>query len=401
MPLLSETLGAEPAAIVFPDTITELAAAVREAAASGHAVVTNGGGTGQDYGYPVRAPSLAVVNTSGLNRVVAVEPGDLTITVEAGATLAQVQAALLPHGLFLPIDAPHPDRATVGGVLATNAFGASRLGYGTARDWCIGLTVIGANGALTKSGGKVVKNVTGYDLPKLHIGALGTLGIIAEATFKALPIPEAERTVLMQLGNDSIGGIGAYIGDALNAVSPTRFYGRYDSTGTYFVAHFTGFAEAVEAEAERCAAIARASVSERHTVSVIAEPTAHEPPQGAFVQRFASSTTEQWQALWQLAATFHEADPVIETWYGTGISQVTLADYNDAAGEALRTVAQYLPAIWQEFFTGYTLLHAPLSLRQNHPVWHPDPPSLPLMRRLKAALDPGNVLNPGRFVGRI
>ncbi|MBC8140187.1 MAG: FAD-binding oxidoreductase [Armatimonadetes bacterium] len=392
------TLGAEPAAIIDPQSIVDLAEAAKKSVAVGRAVVPNGGGTGQDYGYPVRAESFAVVNTSRLNRVVAVEPGDLTITVEAGATLAQVQDALRPHGLFLPIDVPHPERATVGGILATNAFGASRLGYGTARDWCIGLSVVGANGAVTKSGGKVVKNVTGYDLPKLHIGALGSLGIIAEATFKASPMPEAERTVLVQLGNDSVGGVGTYIRDALNTVSPTRFYGRRDNTGTYFVAHFTGFAEAVESEAEHCAAIARANVSERRTVSVMEEATTHETPTGAVVLQAVGVLEEQWQAFFQ--TTMCGENAVSETWYGTGVTRICFADA--MATEGLGTLRELVETPDYPCFNDYSLLHAPLALRQgDFPVWYPEPASLPLMRRIKKALDPGGVFNPGRFVGRI
>ncbi len=397
MNTFAETLGAEPATVYHPETVAELADAVRGAVATGHAVVPNGGGTGQDFGYPVRAESFAVVNTSGLNRIVAVEPGDLTITVEAGATLAQVQDALRPHGLFLPIDAAHPDRATIGGILAVNAFGASRLGYGTARDWCIGLTVVGANGAITKSGGKVVKNVTGYDLPKLHIGALGTLGVIAEATFKALPLPEAERTVLLTLGNDSIGGVGSYIRTALNAVSPTRFYGRRDATGTYFVAHFTGFVEVVESESKKCAAIARNSISERHEVSIIVEPTIHEPTTGAVVLQAVGAFEEQGEAFFQTMMCGESA--IAETWYGTGVTRICFADA--AVTEGMDTLREWIEMPDYPCFDGYILLHAPLALREQHPVWHPEPASLPLMRRLKEALDPRAVLNPGRFVGRI
>ena len=242
-----QTIGAEPAAIAHPQSQDELADAVRVAVKSGHAVVPSGGGLGQDYGYPLRMDKpYTLIETAGVNRVVAVEPGDLTITVEAGATLAQVQAALKPHGLFLPLDPPHPDRATVGGMLAVNAFGASRLGYGTARDWCIGLSVVNAAGRVTKSGGKVVKNVTGYDLPKLHIGALGTLGVIAEATFKVAPLPEATRTVIVTLTPEQWNAPGAFIAVTLDTTAPTQAYRRTDATGDYAVFVFRGFVEVVE-----------------------------------------------------------------------------------------------------------------------------------------------------------
>lgn len=391
-----DVLGAEPTAVESPQTITELADTVRNVVTMGHAIVPNGSGTGQQYGYPLRSGAFTLMEMSGLNRIVAVEPGDLTITVEAGATLADVQAALRPHGLFLPLDPPHPERATIGGILATNAFGASRLGYGTARDWLIGLSVVNAEGKIVKGGGKVVKNVTGYDIPKLHIGALGTLGIIGEATFKVAPLPEAERTVLVTLGDDSIGGIGGFIRDALNVVSPTRFYGRRDETGMYFIAHFTGFAEVVEAEAEKCATIARKGVSEKHPTIVIEEPTTHETPTGDVVFQAVGPIEEQWQAFF-LATNGN----IVETSYGTGVTRTCFAEADDEALAAIRNMAGWIANPEYRSCESYSLLNAPLSFRKaDMPVWAPEPASLPLMRRIKTALDPSNVFNPGRFVVR-
>lgn len=393
-----DILGAEPTAVGSPQTIPELADMVRNAVAMGHAIVPNGSGTGQQYGYPLRTEVFTLMEMSGLNRIVAVEPGDLTITVEAGATLADVQAALRPHGLFLPLDPPHSDRATIGGILATNAFGASRLSYGTVRDWLIGLSVVNAEGKIVKGGGKVVKNVTGYDIPKLHIGALGTLGIIAEATFKVAPLPEAERTVLVTLGEDSIGGIGGFIRDALNAVSPTRFYGRRDKTGTYFIAHFTGFAEVVEAEAEKCATIARKGVSEWHPTTVIHEPTTHETPTGAVVFQAVGPIEEQWQAFFQ---GWMLQNAIVETWYGTGVTHACFAEADMTTLATIQNMVGWIAMPDYPFLERYSIFHAPLSYRQGDlPVWSPEPASLPLMRRIKTALDPANVFNPGRFVGR-
>jgi FAD/FMN-containing dehydrogenase len=130
-----------------------------------------------------------------LNRVVEFTPEDMTVTVEAGITLAALQAALAKGGQWLPLDPPNPNTVTVEELLAVNASGPRRYGYGTARDYVIGLRVVLADGRVVKSGGKVVKNVAGYDLAKLFVGSHGSLGIIAEATFKLRPLPEAERIV--------------------------------------------------------------------------------------------------------------------------------------------------------------------------------------------------------------
>jgi FAD/FMN-containing dehydrogenase len=130
-----------------------------------------------------------------LNRILEHTPEDMTVTVEAGVTLAAVQAALAQRGQWLPIDPPHPDRLTIGSLLAANASGPRRYGFGSIRDHLIGLQVALADGRLVRSGGKVVKNVAGYDLLKLFVGARDTLGLIVEATFKLLPLPETERFV--------------------------------------------------------------------------------------------------------------------------------------------------------------------------------------------------------------
>jgi FAD/FMN-containing dehydrogenase len=142
-----------------------------------------------------RRETVTACDLAALNRVVEHAPEDMTVTVEAGMTLAGLQAVLAKGGQCLPIDPPHPERVTVGELISENLSGPRRYGYGTIRDSLIGLRVVLANGRLVHSGGKVVKNVAGYDLQKLFVGSRGTLGVIVEATFKLRPLPEAERIV--------------------------------------------------------------------------------------------------------------------------------------------------------------------------------------------------------------
>ncbi len=146
------------------------------------------------------ATRIERVDLSALSRILEHTPEDMTVTVEAGATLAALQRALAALGQWLPIDPPHPERLTVAALLDTNASGPRRAGFGTIRDYVIGLRVALADGRLVRSGGKVVKNVAGYDLMKLFIGARGTLGVIVEVTFKLLPLPEAEAFVQAHFG---------------------------------------------------------------------------------------------------------------------------------------------------------------------------------------------------------
>src|SRR5690349_24045462 len=170
--------GVAPGCVVAPQSTEELAAALRVAQDLRAAVVPWGGGTQQNIGAPPGRIDL-VVRTERLSRVLVHEPFDLTISVEAGMTMGGLREYLARHGQMLPIDPPLPARATIGGLIATAADGPRRLGYGTLRDLLIGITVVEASGRVSRAGGMVVKNVSGFDMMKLYLGSFGTLAVIA------------------------------------------------------------------------------------------------------------------------------------------------------------------------------------------------------------------------------
>ena len=167
--------GFVPEVVAWPNSVQAVSDAVSIAARDQKALTPWGGGTQMALGNAPRGVDLAL-GLGRLNRIIFHEPEELVAGVEAGITLKALQDELAMKGQFLPIDAPLPSRATVGGFLASNVIGPSSIAYGTARDWLIGLRVVNADGCITKCGGKVVKNVTGYDLNKLYVGSLGTLG---------------------------------------------------------------------------------------------------------------------------------------------------------------------------------------------------------------------------------
>jgi len=164
---------------VRPKTVAELAAAIADEKGT---VVPMGSGTQMEFGNPLRAADC-VVDLSGLSRITTYNPAELTIHVEAGATLGQIQSALAPNKQALPLDPWNGPSATIGGIAAANAQGPMRA-IGGIRDWIIGMTVVHIDGRVSKTGGRVVKNVTGYDLAKLYTGSLGSLTVIAEISFK-------------------------------------------------------------------------------------------------------------------------------------------------------------------------------------------------------------------------
>jgi len=171
-------------AVLSPQTEEELAAIVRE----DRPLQAYGSGTKRHYG-PSSGAEARPVCLRKLSKITAYEPGDLVVTVQAGVRLVDLQAELAKRNQWLPLDPPFAE-ATIGGILATNSSGPRRYGYGTIRDHLLGTRSVGPDGVVTRSGGRVVKNVTGYDLHKLHVGAFGTLGIVTEASFKLRPKPD-------------------------------------------------------------------------------------------------------------------------------------------------------------------------------------------------------------------
>lgn len=186
--------GRYAAAVRRPTTVAELCEAVKAEAAAGGAVYPQGGRTGLDFGLPPARPGAAV-DLTALADVVDYPHADMTITVRAGMTVAALQSVLDEHHQRLLFEVPQADRATVGGALATGVCGPRRLGLGRPRDSIIGVSFVTAAGVEVKGGGRVVKNVAGYDFPKLLTGSLGSLGIITQATLKVRPRPAASALI--------------------------------------------------------------------------------------------------------------------------------------------------------------------------------------------------------------
>jgi glycolate oxidase FAD binding subunit len=363
-----------------------------------------------------------VLGLRRLGRLLDHEPGDLTATVEAGMTVRAFQTALGSRGQWLSLDPADAERATVGGVLATNACGPRRHLYGTARDVLIGVTVVTADGSIVKGGGKVVKNVAGYDLPKLFIGSYGTLGVIVEATVKLRPLPEQEELVSVRFDRlkdagsavkavaasdlipnavellDSPGASGA----GLAAGSPTP--------GGVLVVGFDGVREQVDwqrAELARltgplggrdprlldAAAWTRLPTAAREafstpaavmTLAVLPSQVAEIMEQGAGIARGRGL-----QSAWAAHA-------------GVGVVRGALA--SEPAPKDPAALAVVL-AEWREMARaggGYANLEwAPLAIKSQIPVWDDPGAAGRIMERIKAQLDPRNILNPGRFVAGI
>jgi glycolate dehydrogenase FAD-binding subunit len=222
---------------VQPADAEDAARTLADGAKARERIAIEGGGTKSGWN-PSSRDAHIVLSTRRLNRVIAHRHGDLTATVEAGATLDDVNRALGRHGQWIPLDPPWSDHATIGGIVATNDAGPRRHRYGTPRDLIIGIEIARADGTRAKAGGIVVKNVAGYDLARLMTGSFGSLGLILNATFKLYPLPPASRTVVAELPTHAAAGV---LVDALNAsqltptaieieTAPLRLLIRFEST---------------------------------------------------------------------------------------------------------------------------------------------------------------------------
>ena len=388
----SALLGISSRETISPVTPEAVAEVVGTANAAGQTVIPAGGNTAQGYGY---APASAdiVLETQNLRRIIGIEAGDLTVSVQAGVTLSRLQNALAEKGLFLPVDAENPASATMGGIIATNATGAAQTGYGTVRDWLIGITVADTQGNLIKGGGNVVKNVTGYDIPKLHVGALGTLGIVVTANFKVAPLPESGESLLFNLpANADVSG---FLNQLRQNTRPVVALVKTKNSINTLLLTFAGFHEAVAADSAMTQTIASAFGIGKPALAT-AEVAAHimRPADTVYriqLQGLPDSSYALFSEVLEKGYTEVRGHPF------TGVVEI----FADAATD-FGVLHKSLTASAAAHNATFRVMTAPMAARNgDFNLWFPLPPSFPIMRRLKATFDPNRILNRGRFVGAL
>jgi glycolate oxidase FAD binding subunit len=335
------------------------------------------------------------LRTTKLDRVVEYEPADLTITVEAGITIGKLQSALAEHGQFLPIDAPAD--ATVGGVLAAGVSGPSRHAYGLPRDWLIGCCLALADGTLIKCGGRVVKNVAGYDMTKLAVGSLGTLGVIIEATFKLAPLPAAQETLVAMF-------------DSIDAAAKCVFAADERRLSLRGVV--------LHAEADRPADVyfwlagARGAVDRSTSEIAPTGLTAVERVASDILQRlrWRPYTSIELRAVLPSAEVGGFMDRVLIAGQERGLlprcysyptSGVIFVSLEPEWSDKCAAFADGLRSQIEAAGGSLVVTAAPVEVKQQVDVWGDAGSALPLMRNLKQQFDPRSTLNPGRFMGRL
>jgi len=395
-------LGVRPGVVHEPASVEEAIEVVRAAHDGKKSLAFVGGGTDLELGAPPERLD-AVVRTAGLARVIEHAPSDQIVVAEAGLTLGRLQERLASHGQRLSLDPPLAARATLGGIVAANAFGPRRARFGSARDLIIGVSLVRADGTLARSGGKVVKNVAGFDLPKLAVGSLGTLGLIATVTFRLHPLPEASAT--LRLSSQSARQVRRLVAAMREAqLEPTAVAAVWRGAAGFDVAvRFEGFGAGVAQQVERFKTLAgfRESGEALDAAAEAAFWQSHDAPRASspLVGKLAAPPASiETVAEASLPPLLDALEKPAFLWYptlGLGFVSGTPAS-PDAAAAAVGAARATLPA-------GGTLVltSAPSEMRARVDVWGPPPAALDLMRSVKERFDPGRRLAPGRFVGGI
>jgi glycolate oxidase FAD binding subunit len=398
--------GMTPEIAVTPNSVEQLQRVLTEAREARLATVAIGGGTHLGAGNAPAAYDVAI-STARLDTTFEHEPADLTVTVDAGVRLALVQARLAEHGQTLPLDPPCGDDATIGGVLAANAHGPLRHAYGTARDWLIGIRVVHADGATSKSGGRVVKNVAGYDMHKLYVGSLGTLGVIAQATFKLAPLPRAQTTAAVAFGTAReacafvIAARDAGLSlHAAELLSPPAAHAVMEDARWIVLARVAGGAAGVERSLRELAHLAeetRAGIDEGDGAPAWQRWSRAFRP-GVLSLRVSVMPSAIADTVEVLDRGFAGAAAQMSATVTAGLIRINLEPSHEARAAALVARAHEVAAR-----AGGTVSidAAPAVLKREIDVFGPLRPDFAIMRRLKEQFDPQGVLSPGRFAGRL
>lgn len=414
-----QPVGAKSEVAVFPDNIEQVSEVLRFAASESLSVIPAGSGTKRNLGNAADRASI-VLSTKNLNRVIEHGASDLVATAECGTPLSDFQARLREQDQFLPVDPPEVlSGATLGGIIASNDSGPLRLRYGTMRELLIGIKVVRADGTVFKGGSKVVKNVAGYDLPKLFVGSLGTLGIIAEATFRLYPIPESSKTCLVSFddldnSHESVMSLlkSDLVISSLEHLSPALASALSDRAGidvkgnSYTLAvRVMNVEKAVRDQMNSIIDICNKTGGsglmiegeneEKLWEEIRDFPSNLSGPEAAVAR--ASVLITDVPEVFRLLENFSEHSGIqvhSSARAGNGVITVSM----DGESEALVSSLKELRSFSEKRGGSLIVWAADSNVKKRVGVWGDIGTPLGIMKRIKHNFDPENILNPGRLI---
>ncbi|NEQ41054.1 MAG: FAD-binding oxidoreductase [Okeania sp. SIO3I5] len=396
--------------IVYPETQAQLSDVVTCCAKNNWAILTCGNGSKLHWGGLVKIDptthdkGIIVVSCDRLNRLIEHAVGDLTVTVEPGMKYSELQTTLAKTDQFFAIDPAYPETATIGGIVATANSGSLRQRYRGVRDMLLGISFVRSDGKIAKAGGRVVKNVAGYDLMKLFTGAYGTLGIISQVTLRVYPIQEASGTVVLVGEKNNIAtATQTLLSSALTPVAvdllSTNLVKELDlGEGVGLMVRFQTIIGSVEEQSQKLLEVGnslglnstRYHDNEAELWDKLKQKIWHSQENTEVICKIGVMPNKAVETLNQLA---------IETGLGLIHAGLGLGElrFNSVTPETILELRR-----WCESIGGFlTVLAAPLEMKQKLDVWGYNQNGLDLMRRIKQKFDPKNILNPHSFVGGI
>lgn len=416
-------LGNHAPYVVYPHSEQEIASILKLANKQSLKVIPMGGGTKRGLG-GVEPSGDLILSLQRLKGIIEHSVGDMVVTVRPGTTMKELSASLAKQGQMIPIDAYWPEKATIGGVVAANDSGPKRIRYGSARDHVIGLRVVYPDGRIIRTGGKTVKNVAGYDMNKLFVGSMGTLGILSELTLKLRPVPPFVSLVLLTFPVDALAELKNFIVSiqdstlepfALEVLSPTLHEKMNQQKGFGLAISFEDVQKAVEYEEDWLISRLPQGV-ERH---ILRQEEAGQwwsdftrlPPEDTSYTSVEDD--DQFEIALKMGSKNLYALDLVERCHQLGEQQELSVKAHGGAGhgisrayvkgsrERLLAFVQDMRAFAEEL-GGYLIVqHAPLTFRQQLEVWGQKPSFFTLLEGIKQAVDPHLILNHKRFVGGI
>ncbi len=400
-PILQATASATPDCVVYPQTTEQLAEAIAECYRNKWHVLPCGNGSKLSWGGLVQKVDV-VISTERLNKLIDHAVGDLTITVEAGMKFSDIQAILAKANQFLALDPVAPESATMGGIVATADTGSLRQRYGSVRDQLLGITFVRADGQIAKAGGRVVKNVAGYDLMKLFTGSYGTLGVISQVTFRVYPLPEISGTVVLTGKGESVSEAAAILRNS--ALTPTQadllstqmVSGLGLGEGLGLIVRFQSIVESVKEQSDRLLQVGQQLGLQGAVYSAVDE-------------------ADLWQGLRE---SMHIGSAEWGITCKIGVLPTVAVEVLTEAQRGLIHIGSGLGVLRFEGEVGVervlqvrslceknkgflSVLEGPVEVKEKLDVWGYTGNALEVMRRIKAQFDERNILSPGRFVGGV
>lgn len=407
-----------PMAIIYPKTIQELSTTLKIASENHLNVVPSGGNSRMNLGNQINAIDL-MISMSNLDNILNHNPADLTVRVQSGITIEKFSKLLSQHNQFVPIDPPLPNIATIGGTLAVGFTGPLKWMGGNLRDTVIGMTIVESDGTIVKTGGNVVKNVTGYEMSKLHIGGLGTLGIIAEVAFKISPLPHHETTILIPVNKSN----------DLSQVTHDIFQSHITplSIVSMDVSTFKSLKIKCKLDSKYVACIrlgGRRNEVQRMSTEIkkicqyvddfieldksnfiwnkIANFGYPVSPKNRMIIRITSlpsKTISITNQIRKINTSFSPVDFKIISDHTHGNS-IILCDNLTTSQYILELIKEIREKVHQ--YNGCVILESiPQNIKSQCEIWDANPNTIQLMGKFKKTYDPFQILNPGRFAGRI